>query len=97
MIQQKRKITWSVLFSLDEISKFSKRQSRIFLKFSFHLHSGLLPAFINSVKSFIDFSFSFIKMVLDLFDNDAITKLIFGKLAIDEVVVDDDVTAPSES
>ena len=62
------------------------------------MHSGLLPALMRLVKSLRCLRRSLVEIVLTLFDKDEIKKFIFGKLAVEEVVVvDEDVIAPSES
>jgi hypothetical protein len=49
------------------------------------------------VRSFIELSRSFKDIELELDESEAITKAMFGRLVIDDVVVEEDVIAPSES
>lgn len=70
----------------------------MFLKFSFHLHSGLFPALMSSVKSLRCLSRSEFVIEVFVFDKEEIIKFMFGILAVEDVVVvDDEVIAPSES
>ncbi len=51
---------------------------------------------INLIRK-LELSRSFKDIELELDESEAITKAIFGRLVIDDVVVEEDVIAPSES